>query len=421
MDRHQLGIDAAALLCGILVGLLDAGLDLRQARGDRHQVLDLQILAILVGQQPRMLLLQPRPGQCGVGHLLREVLGARTARLQRAALAGHGDQRLSPLGRDTHLDLTTGLLATALVDLQHRAVAERRALAGLCDLPDAGRDLRRVQLYLHVMLVGKERAFRRSNGGVGRTGACFRRPLATLGAGSQRQQQHRHRRGPRHHRQRGQVHLRHAAHVHRHHRRAGTRIHRFAVGRDAAFAARGVVAVGLGEVVGGPVGRGGGQLERLARGEPQQAAAAPAHRAVAVDDIADRRFGLHGECDPAAMAASLVFHVLRSAGESLSAPMVILWHGDKAASAAYARGLTLYRNADAPASPCPRPGRRPGRLPAGRRPDHRFHPGRQPAGRGRRRRCRLRRSVQARPGHLDAAVAGQRHPDRRPPLRQRAG
>ncbi|KAG0739238.1 hypothetical protein G6F24_017399 [Rhizopus arrhizus] len=81
------------------------------------------------------------------------------------------------------------------------------------------------------------------------------------------------------------------------------------------------------------------------------------------------------------MAASLVFHVLRSAGESLSAPMVILWHGDKAASAAYARGLTLYRNADAPASPCPRPGRRPGRLPAGRRPAHRFHPGRQPAGR----------------------------------------
>lgn len=38
----------------------------------------------------------------------------------------------------------------------------------------------------------------------------------------------------------------------------------------------------------------------------------------------------------------------------MSAPMVILWHGDKAATRPYAQGLTLYRNADAPASSCPR-------------------------------------------------------------------
>ncbi len=54
--------------------------------------------------------------------------------------------------------------------------------------------------------------------------------------------------------------------------------------------------------------------------------------------------------------------------------MVILWHGDKAATRPYAQGLTPYRNADAPASSCPRPGRCAGRLPAGRRPDQRFHP-----------------------------------------------
>ena len=39
----------------------------------------------------------------------------------------------------------------------------------------------------------------------------------------------------------------------------------------------------------------------------------------------------------------------------MNRPMVILWHGDKAATGPYAQGLTPYRNADAPASSCPRP------------------------------------------------------------------
>ncbi len=53
-----------------------------------------------------------------------------------------------------------------------------------------------------------------------------------------------------------------------------------------------------------------------------------------------------------------------------------------------------------------RPTRRPCRRPGGR------HPGRRRAGRA------LRRTVQAGAGHLDAAVPGRCHPDRRPPLRR---
>jgi len=160
VQRHQLGIDATPLLRGILVGLLHARLDLRQARGDRHQFLDLQILALLVGQQAGVFFFQPGLGQRGVGHLLGQILGAGSARLYLPAFTSQADQRLHALRRDAHLDLATGALAAALVDFQHRTITELRTLAGLGDLLDARCDLRSFQLHLHIVLVSEERAVR---------------------------------------------------------------------------------------------------------------------------------------------------------------------------------------------------------------------------------------------------------------------
>src|SRR5690606_37637192 len=140
------------------------------------------------------------------------------------------------------------------------------------------------------------------------------------------------------HRKRRQVQLRQATHVDRGHRLAAARIDRFTEWRDAALAAEVVPDVVRVELIRGHFRAAVCKLERGARREPQQAATTTAQRAVAVDDIGDRRFGLDHEGDPAAVAASVVLHVQPS---DWNGTRVILWHADSMPVAAYPCGSSL--------------------------------------------------------------------------------
>ena len=91
------------------------------------------------------------------------------------------------------------------------------------------------------------------------------------------------------HLQPGQLHTRQAAHVDGHHLRTGLGVSRLAVRRDPADGAEVVADVVLVERVGRQVAFGRLQHQRLARGEPQQTTAPAAQRAVAIDDLCDKR------------------------------------------------------------------------------------------------------------------------------------
>lgn len=78
----------ALLLRGLLLGLLRLGFDLGQPLGQGQQIGHRQIAALLQFQQVRMLFLQPRLCQAGVGDLLGQIFGPRATRGDIAMLAG---------------------------------------------------------------------------------------------------------------------------------------------------------------------------------------------------------------------------------------------------------------------------------------------------------------------------------------------
>jgi hypothetical protein len=78
----------------------------------------------------------------------------------RAAL----DHRLDALGRDAHRYVAAGKIATALLDIEHRAVAKDLRKARRFDRTDACGDVLAGQLDGDMVLIGQERPLRRLGG-----------------------------------------------------------------------------------------------------------------------------------------------------------------------------------------------------------------------------------------------------------------
>lgn len=160
----------ALLLRGLLLGLLRFGFDLGQPLGQGQQIGHRQIAALLQFQQARMLFLQSRLRQAGVGDLLRQIFGPGATRGDIAMLAGQLHHGFDPVRCQPYADAPTGIAPAFLLDRQQGAIAELRALAGSAYRGDALADLVCRQLDAHIVLVGQGIALR--------GGRCRRRSAA---------------------------------------------------------------------------------------------------------------------------------------------------------------------------------------------------------------------------------------------------
>ncbi|KRA19942.1 hypothetical protein ASD69_00830 [Lysobacter sp. Root604] len=199
-QREQLGVDPALLLRAFLLRALQLRLDLGDLGREHHHVLDLQIVAALELQQPRVFLAQAILQQGVVAHHHGQILGMGVAAGDLVALAGQRDQRVHARGHHPHLQAGAGDVAALLLQAQHRAGTELAAVAGVLGRAQALGYLGRLDLEVDFVLVGQlhaqiggatRRAAGRSGGAFGRSGGrlFLRRMFAASGRGRQGQGQ----------------------------------------------------------------------------------------------------------------------------------------------------------------------------------------------------------------------------------------